>query len=239
MDSKLKTHLFDRRSLLALAGGGLAAAGLERGIAPARAAGGEKTALTPDQALAALKEGNARYVSNPQVCVMDLAKRRADVAGHQAPWAIIVGCADSRVPPELLFGGLGLGELFVARNAGNMVDTATMGTVEYGAEHLGAPLVVVLGHERCGAVVAACDVVTRKAKLPGPIGPMVAPIVPAAKAMQGKLGDFIDNTVRESAKRTAQRLATASPILSHLINEKKLKIVAARYDLAEGKVEYL
>ena len=83
---------------------------------------------TPDQALAALKEGNARYVSSPQVCVMDLAKRRADVASSQAPWAIIVGCSDSRVPPELLFGGLGLGELFVARNAGNMVDTATMGT---------------------------------------------------------------------------------------------------------------
>ena len=107
-----------------------------------------KTSLTPDQALAALKEGNARYVSNPQVCVMDLAKRRADVAGHQAPWATIVGCADSRVPPELLFGGLGLGELFVARNAGNLVDTATMGTVEYGAEHLGSPLLVVLGHEK-------------------------------------------------------------------------------------------
>src|SRR5204863_3049139 len=134
-------------------------------------------------------------------------KRRTDVADHQAPWATIVGCADSRVPPELLFGGLGLGELFVARNAGNLVDTATMGTVDYGAEVLGAPLLVVLGHEKCGAVVAACDVVTKKATFPGSIGPMVKPIVPAAMAMRGKPGDFVDNTVRESARRTAQRLA--------------------------------
>jgi carbonic anhydrase len=232
------SHRIDRRGLLALAGVGLAAAALGVGSEPAYAAG-QKSSLTPDQALAALKEGNARYVSNPQVCVMDLAKRRSDVAGHQAPWAIIVGCADSRVPPELLFGGLGLGELFVARNAGNMVDTATMGTVEYGAEHLGAPLVVVLGHENCGAVVAACEVATKNTKLPGSMGPMVGAIVPAAKAMKGKPGDFVDNTVRESAKRTAARLGKASPILSHLIEEKKLKIVAARYDLDDGKVEYL
>jgi carbonic anhydrase len=150
-----------------------------------------------------------------------------------------VGCADSRVAPELLFGGVGPGELFVARNAGNMVDTATMGTVEYGSEHLGSPLIVVLGHERCGAVVAACEVATKNTKLPGSIGPMVKPIVPAATAMKGKPGDFVDNTVRESARRTAARLTTASPILSHLIKDGKLKIVAARYDLDEGKVEYL
>ncbi len=217
----------------------MAAASLGLGMRPAIAADAKKTALTPDQALAALKEGNARFVSNPQACVMDLAKRRADVANSQAPWATIVGCADSRVAPELLFGGVGPGELFVARNAGNMVDTATMGTVEYGSEHLGSPLIVVLGHERCGAVVAACEVATKNTKLPGSIGPMVKPIVPAATAMKGKPGDFVDNTVRESARRTAARLTTASPILSHLIKDGKLKIVAARYDLDEGKVEYL
>jgi carbonic anhydrase len=230
----------DRRAVLRLAGVGLAAAGLGIGSAPAHAAGGEKTALNPDQALAALVDGNARYVSNPQVCVLDLARKRADLKGHQAPWAVIVGCSDSRVPPELLFGGLGPGELFVARNAGNMVDdTATMGTIEYGAEHLGAPLIVVLGHERCGAVAAACDVATKGAKLPGAIGAMVAPIVPAAKAVEGRPGDFVDNAVRESAKRTAAHIAKASPILSHLIKDKKLRIVAARYGLGDGKVEYL
>ena len=233
-------HAIDRRSLLTLAGLGAAAVGFGFGldVRSAWAAEGKKSALTPDQALAALKEGNARYVSSPQACVADLVKRRADVANHQAPWAVIVGCSDSRVLPELLFGGVGPGELFVARNAGNMVDTATMGTVEYGAEHLGAPLVVVLGHERCGAVAAACDVVAKKAKFPGSIGPMVKPIVAAATAMKGKPGDFVDNTVRESAKRTAQRLA-ASPLLSHLLKGNKLKIVAARYDLDDGKVEFL
>jgi carbonic anhydrase len=239
MCNRCEKREIDRRSLLALAGLGMAAAGFGVGIRSAAAAAGKKVSLSPNQALAALKEGNARFVADPQACVMDLAKRRSDVATHQAPWATIVGCSDSRVAPELLFGGVGPGELFVARNAGNMVDTATMGTVEYGAEHLGSPLIVVLVHERCGAVEAACDVVAKKAKFPGSIGPMVKPIVPAAVAMQGKPGDFVDNTVRESARRTAKRLATASPILSHLVKDEKLKIVAARYDLDDGKVEYL
>ena len=234
MCTEHEEHQIDRRALLALAGFGLASAGLGLGVAPAHAAEGKKTSLTADQALAALKAGNARYVSNPQVCVADLAKRRTEVAGHQAPWAVIVGCSDSRVPPELLFGGLGLGELFVARNAGNMVDTATMGTIEYGAEHLGAPLVVVLGHENCGAVAAACDVLTKNAKLEGSMGPMVQPIVEVARTLAKSGSCNVDMLVRESAKRTAKKIAE-SPILSHL----KTRIVAARYDLDDGKVEYL
>ena len=236
MCNRCEEREIDRRRLLALAGFGVAAAGLGfgLGIGRAHAADDKKPSLTADQALAALKEGNARYLANPQVCVADLAGQRTKLANSQAPWAVIVGCSDSRVPPELLFGGLGLGQLFVARNAGNMVDTATMGTIEYGAEHLGAQLVVVLGHERCGAVVAACEVATKNTKLPGSIGPMVKPIVPAAMAMKGKPGDFVDNTVRESAKRTATKVA-ASPILVH----QKTKVVAARYDLDDGKVEFL
>ena len=141
---------------------------------------------------------------------------------------------DSRVPPELLFGGLGLGQVFVARNAGNMVDTATMGTIEYGAEHLGAPLVVVLGHESCGAVDAACKVVTANAKLEGSMGPMVAPIAEVARAMLKSGSCDVDTVVRESAKRTAKKVA-GSPVLSHA----KTKVVAARYDLDDGKVEFL
>jgi carbonic anhydrase len=148
-------------------------------------------------------------------------------------------CSDSRVPPELLFGGLGVGELFVARNAGNMADTATMGTIEYGVEHLGIPLVVVMGHERCGAVAAACEVVEKHTKFPGSIGPMVDAIVPAAKAVYGKPGDFVDNTVRESAKRTAAKIATKSEIVSHFIKDNRAKVLAARYDLDDGKVEFL
>lgn len=156
----------------------------------------------------------------------------------QAPWTTIVSCADSRVPPELLFGGLGVGELLVACNAGNMADTATMGTIEYGSGLLGVTLIVVLGHERCGAV-AACDVVTKNGKFPGSIGPMVQAIVPAARATASKSGDHVDNTVRESALRTAQKNATQSPIVSALVKQGKVKVVAAYYDLDDRLVTFI
>ena len=153
-------HAVNRRNVLGLAGLGIAAAAAAAtvGVRAAAAADGPKTALTSDQALAALKDGNKRYVSQPQLCTLDLAKHRGELAEHQAPWATIIGCSDSRVPPELLFGGLGVGQLFVARNAGNLIDTAVIGTVEYGAAVLGSPLVVVLGHQRCGAVAQERDV---------------------------------------------------------------------------------
>ena len=205
----------------------------------AKAAEGAPTALSPDEALAALKSGNARYVSDPQLCSVDLAAKRSAVAGHQAPWATIIACADSRVPPELIFGGLGVGELFVARNAGNLVDTATLGTVEYGAAVLGSPLIVVLAHTSCGAVKAACDVVTKNATYPGAIGAMIEPILPAALAVRNEPGDFVDNAARESAKRTAARLAAAGTLLGGLANSGKLKIVAAIYDIETGVVSYL
>lgn len=205
----------------------------------ALAAGGATTSVTADEALQKLTEGNARYVESPEMCTVDVNLMREHVAKGQAPWATVVSCADSRVPPELLFGGVGPGEIFVARNAGNMVDTATMGTIEYGAGVLGVPLIVVLGHERCGAVAAACDVVTKKAKFPGSIGPMVQAIVPAAKATARKGGDHVDNTVRESALRTAQKIATHSPIVSALVRQGKVKVVAAYYSLEDGKVAFL
>jgi carbonic anhydrase len=229
--------MFGRRDVLGLAGMGLAAAAT--GLFPQEAmASGNTTTLTADQALEKLKAGNARYVANPQLCVADLTNNRSTVAKGQAPWASFVSCADSRVPPELLFGGVGLGELFVSRNAGNMVDTATMGTLEYGAEHLGVPLIVVLGHERCGAVAAAVEVFKTGAKLPGSIGPMVKPIVPAVKAISKKEGDMVDNAVRENARMTAEKIKTQSPIIAHLIKAGKVKVVAARYDLDDGKVEF-
>ena len=203
------------------------------------AAGGKTTSLTADQALAKLKEGNQRYVSSPQACAIDLAKSRAAVAEHQAPWATILSCADSRVPPELIFGGQNVGELFVARNAGNMADVATLGTIEYGAAALGVPLIVVLGHERCGAVAAACEVIEKNSKFPGSIGPMLEPIIPAALAVRGKPGDFVDNAVRENALRTATKLVSTSKIVADLVGTGKVKVVAARYDLEKGEVEFL
>jgi carbonic anhydrase len=218
---------------------GAAALGLGGMPPKARAAGGAPTALSPDDALATLKSGNERYVSHPELCSVDLAESRGAVAGHQAPWATIIACADSRVPPEVIFGGRGLGELFVARNAGNLVDTATLGTVEYGAAVLGSPLIVVLAHTSCGAVKAACDVVTQNATYPGAIGPMIEPIVPAALAVRGDPGDFVNNAAKASAKRTAGRLTTASTLIAGLAGAGKLKIAAAIYDLQSGVVAYL
>jgi carbonic anhydrase len=226
-----------RRRFLGLMGAGIAGAMAAPSLG--FAAGGPTTHVTADEAITKLKSGNERYLAAPQLCEADLTKARESVSKSQAPWATIVTCSDSRVPPELLFGGVGVGELFVARNAGNMVDTATMGTIEYGAAVLGVPLIVVMGHENCGAVVAACDIVSKKAKFPGSIGPMAQTIVPAAKAVFGKPGDYVDNAVRESARRTALKVATQSKIVAELVKAGKVKVVAARYDLNNGKVEYL
>jgi carbonic anhydrase len=228
-----------RRDFLRFGAAGVVALGL--GITPrhARAAGGPTTALTPDEALAALKSGNERYVSQPELCSAQLADQRSEVAGHQAPWATIIGCADSRVPPELIFGGHGLGELFVARNAGNLVDVATLGTVEYGAAVLGSPLIVVLAHTNCGAVKAACDVVTQNATFPGAIGPMIQPILPAALAVRDRPGDFVNNAAKESASRTASHLVETSALIADLVGAGKVKIKAAIYDLSTGVVTYL
>ncbi len=232
-------EIVGRRDILKFAAAGLVAVGLGGASLSARAAEGAATTLSPDEALAGLKSGNARYVSHPELCSIDLAEQRTAVAAHQAPWASVISCADSRVPPELIFGGHGVGELFVARNAGNLVDTATLGTVEYGAAVLGSPLIVVLAHTSCGAVKAACDVVAKNATYPGAIGPMIEPILPAALAVRGEPGDFVDNAAKESARRTAARLTAASALIAGLAGQGKLKIVAAIYDLETGVVSYL
>ncbi|NLH83523.1 MAG: carbonic anhydrase [Phyllobacteriaceae bacterium] len=228
-----------RRALVGWAGALAVAATSGFSATPAMAAGGPKTDLTADAALAKLKAGNARYVADAQVCASDLGGQRHHVAGGQAPWATILSCADSRVPPELLFGGLGLGELFVARNAGNLVDTATTGTIEYGAAVLGVPLIVVMGHQRCGAVAAACDVAVKNATFPGSIGEMIEPIVPAALAVKESGGDFVVAAAKENARRTAARLLERSTIVADLVRQGKVKVTAAYYELDSGKVEFL
>jgi carbonic anhydrase len=216
---------------IALAAGGASPA--------ARAAEGAPTALSPQEALAQLKAGNERFVSRPELCTVDLAQSRSAVAAHQAPWATIIACADSRVAPELVFGGHGVGGLFVARDAGNLVGVETLGTIEYGAAVLGSPLIVILAHTACGAVKAACDIVTKNATYSGVIGRMIEPIVPAALAVRNDSGDFADNTAKESAKQTAARLPTLSSIVGDLVDAGKVKIVAAIYDLQSGVVTYL
>ncbi|MDB5314355.1 MAG: carbonic anhydrase [Rhodospirillales bacterium] len=195
------------------------------------------TTLTPDQALQAMKDGNRRFVTNAPFLSLLGRERRVELARGQAPFCVLVGCSDSRVPPEILFGR-GLGELFIVRNAGNTVDTAALGSVEYGVGVLGCPLVVVLGHEACGAVAAAVQVVERNAAFPGVIGDMIQPIIPAVLAARGQPGDLLENAVRMNARRVAARMRTQSTILADAVRTNGVKIVAARYNLENGDVDW-
>ena len=195
--------------------------------------------LTPDAALALLKEGNRRFVEGKSVRPHQTdAERRAALAHAQRPFCVLVGCSDSRVSPELLFGR-GLGDLFIVRNAGNSVDLAAMGSIEYGVAVLGAPLVVVLGHERCGAVQAAVDVVEQDRDFPGSIGQMIEPILPAVlRAKRDGDHDLLDRAVRHNVSRIVARLRTTEQMLQEPQRTGRLKIVGARYDLDDGVVEF-
>lgn len=205
---------------------------------PARAADPvAKSTLTPDQALARLMEGNRRFVADDPQRPNIGSGRRKELASGQAPFATIIGCSDSRTPTETLVGA-GLGEVFVARVAGNTMPPAVEGSVAYGIHALGTPIVMVLGHERCGAVTAAVDVITKGATIPPALQAMLAPIVFAVNAVKGQPGDLVDNVVRENA-RIGARTLIADPLLADMLRGGKLKVVAARYDLDDGKIELL
>lgn len=194
--------------------------------------------LTPAEALKKLRAGNRAFMEDANACAANLATRRTELAGSQHPWAIVLTCSDSRVTPELVFGGVTLGELFVIRNAGNVLDIGALGTIEYGAEHLHAPLVVVMGHKKCGAVAAACDVVSKGTELPGSIGKMVQPILPVALHGMLKSNDFVGYTVKANAQSGAARIYQESPIVAHLVDAGKVAIVSAVYDIETGEVEF-
>jgi carbonic anhydrase len=196
-----------------------------------------KTTLSPNQALRLLQEGNDRFVMEAPFRSAQGRERRVELARGQAPFCVLVGCSDSRVSPELLFGR-GLGELFIVRNAGNTVDTAALGSIEYGVGVLGCPLVVVLGHESCGAVAAAIEVVRNNATFPGVIGEMIQPIIPAVLASRNEPGDALNNAVVANARRVAARLRSQSPVIQEALRANRLKIVAARYDLDDGDVDW-
>lgn len=196
---------------------------------------------TPDEALQRLVSGNDAFVAD-QPLPSDLSReRRLALAEGQEPFATLVGCSDSRVGPELLFGA-GLGELFIVRTAGNNVDTAGMGSIEYSVAVLKVPLIVVLGHEKCGAVAAAADVVTKDARFPGSIARMTEPIVPAVLAAQRNVGaeKLVDMAVEENVRRMVERLQKFSePMLLEPQERGELKVVGAVYELATGRVRWL
>jgi carbonic anhydrase len=204
-------------------------------IAAGAAAAAEATAaVAGDQALRQLLAGNRRYVAARLTHPHQTALYRARVARGQHPFAIVVGCSDSRVPAEIVFDQ-GLGDLFVIRVAGNVVDDTALGSIEYAAEHLGVGLIVVLGHERCGAVDAA----VKGGTVHGHIDSLVKAIAPAVEQVKNRPGDVLDHAVRANAAMTAGRLRTAPPILADLAAGGRLKIVGARYDLDSGAVEIL
>ena len=194
-----------------------------------------KTALSPDQVLALLKEGNDAFVKGS--CAATGAPARiGELARGQAPLAIIVGCSDSRTPPEQVFSR-GLGELFVTRVAGNTVDAVAVGSIEYCLAVLGAPLIVVLGHSQCGAVDAAVKAVRDKAKFPGSIGRAIDPIIPAVRSVKGS-DDLVNRAVRANVARTVAQLKSAKPLVATAVKDGKAKVVGGVYNLQTGIVEF-
>lgn len=186
------------------------------------------------EALNRLVEGNQRFVAGTATHPHQSVDRRTQLAQGQKPFAIILTCSDSRVAPELYFDQ-GLGDLFVIRNAGNVVDDHVLGSIEYAVEHLHVGLIVVVGHEKCGAVAAA----VAGGKVPGHIGSIVESISPAVAKSRAQPGDKTDNAVRANARHSSDGVAHAQPIIEAATREGKVKVVAARYDLATGKVEIL
>ena len=197
------------------------------------------TTLSPDEALQFLVEGNDAFLAGVDSDPPVGTKRRLELAKGQSPFCAYVTCSDSRVPPELLFGR-GLGELFIIRNAGNTVDTAAMGSIEYAVAVLKVPLVVVMGHESCGAVDAARKVVEEDARFPGAIDDMIHPILPAVLGVRDDRGKIdLDRAVHENVRRVVHRLRNESdPILLNPQKQGRVKVVGAYYDLDQGKVDF-
>lgn len=187
-------------------------------------------AVDPDAALKILLDGNQRFVQHKPLYPDQSSARLTEIAQAQHPFATVLSCADSRVPAELVFDQ-GLGDIFDVRIAGNVVTPEALGSLEYAVMLLGTPLLMVLGHERCGAVTAA----VQAEPLPGKIGTFVKYIEPVVGQAKKKPGDPVENTVVANVKYQAERLLQ-SPLLAEQVEAGKLKIVGGRYDLDTGEV---
>lgn len=181
-----------------------------------------------------LADGNKRYVSSKMIHPDQTSARRIAVANEQHPFAVVLSCSDSRVPPEVIFDQ-GIGDLFVIRVAGNVVDNASLGSIEYAVEHLNVKLIVVLGHERCGAVGAA----VKGGEVPGHIRFLVEAIQPAVEKAKQLPGDVVENAVRTNVQNVVMQLKTSEPVIKEFVHEKKIEIIGARYDLDDGSVTFL
>jgi carbonic anhydrase len=230
-------HRPSRREFVRLSGMAAGAAGLSY----TSALGAETKAAAaadPDAVLARLLEGNKRFASGRLEHPGRTPADFTPLAEGQAPAAVIVGCADSRVAPELVFDQ-GIGDLFVVRIAGNVVSGAgpiVKGSIEFAVGELGARLIMVLAHTKCGAVKAAIEHIDSNDALPGSIGELIDPIRPAVLAVKGQPGDKLENVTKANVQMGVERLKNLDPILSKLAKSGELRIVGAVYELHSGLV---
>jgi carbonic anhydrase len=196
----------------------------------------ERGAESSNDLVRRLLDGNRRFVESRVKHPNQEKDRRMAVSKKQEPFAVILCCSDSRVPPEVIFDQ-GIGDLFVVRVAGNSADPAVLGSIEYAVEHLKASLIVVLGHERCGAVKAA----TEGGEAPGHVKAILEPIAPAVKAARAVTkGEALpEQAMRIHAQNMVKQLKESTPVLAALVREGMLTVVGARYDLDTGVVELL
>ncbi len=198
----------------------------------------EATPVVPAaQGLQQLSEGNQRFVAGNLTAFDDLAADRMEVSDGQSPFAVIVCCSDSRVPPELVFDQT-VGQLFVVRTAGQVIDEAARGSITYGVDVLRAPLLVVLGHSGCGAVEAAIASLQGD-PIPGYAYRFAEGIGPAVQQVMDEPGDLLDNAIRANIALGVERLSTAEPDLAPAISSGTLTIAGGYYELASGEVSFL
>jgi carbonic anhydrase len=238
-DAATTRALVERRTVLKLA----AAASAGLAFAPRAFAQGAKAppkpenVLSPDAALDRLVRGNARYVEGVSKR-HDFSHEREPLRTGQNPFAAVLSCADSRIAPEYCFD-TGRGDVFVCRIAGNFASDELVASLEYAVQVLNTPLIMVLGHDACGAVDATIKSIKDGSTLPGHLPSLVAAIGPAVKAVQGEPGDMLDNAIRRNVRLNVDKLKIAAPILSKFVDDKKVRVVGAVYKLASGKVELL
>lgn len=224
-------HFIERRDFLKLGAiGALSLLAAANDWFQAEAEAAELPSLSPDEALQKLLDGNQRFAQHHPNYPDQTELRVREVAQAQHPFATVLSCADSRVPVEIVFDQ-GIGDIFDVRIAGNIATPAAIGSIEYAVALLGTPLLMVLGHERCGAVTAA----VKNEALPGEIGTFVKAILPAVERVKDKPGDVVDNVVVANVHYQIEQLQQSS-LLTERLQSGQLKIVGGRYDLDTGKV---
>jgi carbonic anhydrase len=224
-----------RRSLLLVAASLLSvtAAGAKEAKAPPK----PQNVLSPDASLERLEKGNNRYVEGLSLR-HDFKHEREALVGGQNPFAAVLSCADSRIAPEYAFDS-GRGDLFVCRVAGNFATDEVIASMEYAVAVLGVPLILVLGHESCGAVEAAIKSLKDDKALPGHMPSLVAGIAPSVQAVSPQGGDTLGKAIRQNVIGNVGKLGSATPILSAAVDQRKLRVVGGVYGLKDGRVEMM